>query len=254
MKENKRKRGENMPETTHDRKHRVVLAVVTFLIFLLFGGICFAAGALIWRQGQEVDVSVDTSGEHFTESVSFTVSNVLGMDILIDERDGSCAVLQFYEDGVWTDVRELCFASKDSTSVSVKYGGMYAHLAPGAALEYELDDELLATLPSGRYRVAIPYISEEAYLTYLRERAEEIDESLEAALSEDASSADESDIETSQEHDKSDPSDAQTSEETEMLLPEIEIFYKEFSITNRADGTESGKEPSQGLDVSIDVG
>ena len=32
------------------------------------------------------------------------------------------------------------------------------------------------------------------------------------------------------------------------------IFYKEFSITNRADGTESKEEPSQGLDVSIDVG
>ena len=50
------------------------------------------------------------------------------------------------------------------------------------------------------------------------------------------------------------------SEETEdvggedaPLRPNIEIFYKEFSITNRADGAESTQATSQGLDVSIDV-
>ena len=236
-----------MSEQKHDRKRKVCVAVVTFLIFLLFGGVCFAAGALIWYQGQEVDVSVDTSGEHFTERVSFSVRNVLGMDILIDERDESSAVLQFYDSGVWTDVCAIEFIKNDSTAVSVKYGGMYAHLAPGAVLEYELDDALLEQLPSGRYRVAIPYISEEAYLAYLRERAEEIDESLEAELS--AESTDESEAEPEESEES-----AETSETEPPLRPEVEIYYKEFSITNRADGTESIDEPSQGLDVSIDVG
>lgn len=237
-----------MHENNPSRKRRVLLAAVTFLIFLLFGGICFAAGALIWYQGQEVDVSVDTSGEHFTERVSFSVSNVLGMDILIDEREGSCARLQFYEGGVWLDVCEIEFVSSDSTAVSVKYGGMYAHLAPGAKLEYELNRDLLAVLPSGRYRISIPYISEESYLTYLQNRAEDIDESLEAERSEDTESAEES------EELISTPEESDISGETEIVLPETEIFYKEFSITNRADGTEGKEEPSQGLDVSIDVG
>ncbi|MBQ3003856.1 MAG: hypothetical protein IJD82_08995 [Clostridia bacterium] len=239
-----------MHENNPSRKRRVLLAAVTFLIFLLFGGICFAAGALIWYQGQEVDVSVDTSGEHFTERVSFSVSNVLGMDILIDEREGSCARLQFYEGGVWLDVCEIEFVSSDSTAVSVKYGGMYAHLAPGAKLEYELNRDLLAVLPSGRYRIAIPYISEESYLTYLQNRAEDIDESLEAERSDDLPQ-DESEETVS---DVSEISEEVSGESAEAELPETEIFYKEFSITNRADGTESKEEPSQGLDVSIDVG
>ena len=228
---------------------RALLALAVFLIFLLFGGICFAAGALIWHQGQEVDVSVDTSGEHFTESVSFAVRNVLGMDILIDERTESCAVLQYHNnDGVWTDVCPIGFVACDSTAVSVKYGGMYAHLAPGAVLEYALDKELLDTLPSGRYRVAIPYISEESYLAYLHDRAEEIDESLEAVLSADSSegSAEEISMDTE--------ASEETDEHPSPTLPEIEIFYKEFSITNRADGAERTDVPSQGLDVSIDVG
>lgn len=226
---------------------RAVLALAVFLIFLLFGGICFAAGALIWHQGQEVDVSVDTSGEHFTESVSFTVRNVLGMDILIDERDASCAVLQYHSEGIWTDVCEIGFVASDSTAVSVKYGGMYAHLAPGAALEYALDRELLDTLPSGRYRVAIPYISEEAYLAYLNDRAEEIDESLALDMSEDISDgyAEEASADSEETED--------VGGEDAPLRPNIEIFYKEFSITNRADGAESTQATSQGLDVSIDV-
>lgn len=239
-----------MSENGQGHGRRAVLVIVTVLIFLVFGGVCFAAGALIWYQGQEVDVSVDTSGEHFTERVTLTVSNVLGMDILIDEREGSCAMLQFYEGGVWTDVCEIDFVGSDSTAVSVKYGGMYAHLAPGAALEYSLGEELLHALPSGRYRVAIPYISEESYLAYLQKRAEDIDESLEAELS-----ADEESEEASEEESLSTPEEqSDVSEEEEaVLLPEVETFYKEFSITNRADGTESTEEPSQGLDVSIDV-
>lgn len=239
-----------MQENVPSRKRRVLLAAVTFLILLLFGGICFAAGALIWYQGQEVDVSVDTSGEHFTERVSFSVSNVLGMDILIDEREDSCARLQFYESGVWLDVCEIEFVKSDSTAVSVKYGGMYAHLAPGAKLEYELNRDLLAELPSGRYRIAIPYISEESYLTYLQNRAEDIDESLESELS-DALSQDENE---DTESETSEESEESGEESAEIVLPEVEIFYKEFSITNRVDSTESKDEPSQGLDVSIDVG
>lgn len=239
-----------MQETNPSRKRKAFLAAVTFLIFLLFGGICFAAGALIWYQGQEVDVSVDTSGEHFTERVSFSVSNVLGMDILIDEREGSCARLQFYNGGVWLDVCEIEFVSGDSTAVSVKYGGMYAHLAPGAKLEYELNRDLLAELPSGRYRIAIPYISEESYLTYLQNRAEDIDESLEAERSDDLS---QDEIEETV-SDVSEISEEVSGESAEIALPRVEIFYKEFSITNRVDSTESKEEPSQGLDVSIDVG
>lgn len=235
-----------MRGTERTGKNRAVLAVVTFLCFLLFGGICFAAGALIWYQGQEVDVSVDTPGEQFTERVSFAVSNILGMDILIDEREGSCAVLQFYDRGVWTDVSTLGFVLEDSTSVSVKYGGMYAHLAPGATLEYTLDESLLDTLPSGRYRIAIPYISEDAYLAYLQDRAEEIDESLEAERSETESAEEASEEEQSSETVSDSPA------EEPALQPETEIFYKEFSFVNRADGAESG-EPSGGLEVSIAV-
>lgn len=236
-----------MSAKTESRRRKVFLAAVTLAIFLLFGGICFAAGALIWRQGQEVDVSVDTSGEHFTERVTLSVRNVLGMDILIDERAESCARLQFYEGGVWIDVCEIGFVNCDSTAISVKYGGMYAHLAPGATLSYELDEELLHFLPSGRYRVAIPYISEESYLAYLLERAEDIDESLEAESAAESADEDVSVPETEASEEESLPDEQST-----PPRPEIEVFYKEFSITNRADGTQS--EPSQGLDVSIDVG
>ena len=216
-----------MHENNPSRKRRVLLAAVTFLIFLLFGGICFAAGALIWYQGQEVDVSVDTSGEHFTERVSFSVSNVLGMDILIDEREGSCARLQFYEGGVWLDVCEIRFVREDSAVISVKYGGMYAHLEPGMTLTYCLDEELLAAMSSGEYRVAIPYISEEEYLRYLQKRGEEIDESLEAEK--------EASLEEDLSEETEDPQEDVSEEPEETEAPEIQIFYEEFVFVSQWD-------------------
>lgn len=258
-------------------KRKVLAAVITFLCFLLFGGVCFAAGSLIWQQGREVDVSVDTSGESFTESVTFTVSNILGMDILIDERENSCAMLQCDMGGEWTDVCEIRFAGKDSAALSVKYGGMYAHLAPGMELQYRLDEELLETLPSGEYRIAIPYISEDAYLKYLQDRAEDIDESLENALEESVQanaalsdaelsgersdqgsagvSADESEEAVSQEQSEEVSGDL-SEESIRDETPEIQILYKEFRFVSRADSSadESAEETvSGGLDVSIAV-
>lgn len=268
-----------MSENRIKSKRKVLAAVITLLCFLLFGGICFAAGSLIWRQGREVDVSVDTSGEGFTESVSFTVSNILGMDILIDERENSCAMLQYDMGGEWTDVCEIRFAAEDSAALSVKYGGMYAHLAPGMELQYRLDEELLETLPSGEYRIAIPYISEDAYLKYLQNRAEDIDESLELALEESAQanaalsaeqlsgeisdeesggvSADESEEAVSEEQSEDVSGDlSEESAADKTPEPEIQIFYKEFRFVSRADSSadESAEETvSGGLDVSIAV-
>lgn len=260
-----------MSENRIGRGRKALIAVITFICFLLFGGICFAAGRLLWHQGREVDVSVDTSGEGFTESVTFTVSNILGMDILIDERDGSCAMLQYQDGGEWVDICEIRFVKEDSAALSAKYGGMYAHLAPGMELQYRLDEALLESLPSGDYRIAIPYISEDAYLRYLQERAEEIDESLfeaseevsdasDAALSEEVpaeSSAEESEevSEESADAKSEDISDGESSEE-EVQEPEMEVFYKEFQFVNRADRSdaESAKEDvSGGLHVSIAV-
>ena len=198
------------------------------LCFLLFGGICFAAGHVLWTQGQEMEVSVDTSGEEFTSSVTFTVRNVLGMDILIDECKESCAMLQFLRDGEWEDVCEIRFVEEDSAVISVKYGGMYAHLEPGMTRTYCLEEELLSQMSSGEYRVAIPYISEEEYLKYLQKRGEEIDESLEAEA--EASAEEETSDETSGEEE-----DTVSEETSEAEAPEIQVFYKEFVFVSQWD-------------------
>ena len=147
-------------------RKRAVAFLLTFLCFLLFGGICFLAGSLLLHQGQEVVISVETPGTEFTESVTFTVSNVLGIDILVDERKESCAMLQFNRDGEWEDVCEIRFIQEDSAVLSVKYGGMYAHLAPGMELTYCLDEKILSSMTSGEYRIAVSYISEEEYLEF----------------------------------------------------------------------------------------
>ena len=214
-------------KTTAGKAGAFLLIVVSFL---LFGGICFAAGSLLWHQGQEVEVSVDAPGEEFTSSVTFTVRNVLGMDILIDENKQSCAMLQFLKDGEWLDICEIRFVREDSAVSSVKYGGMYAHLEPGKTLTYCLGEELLATMASGEYRVAIPYISEEEYLRYLQERGEEIDESLEA---EKEASLEESPSEETESQEQ----DAPDEESEETKAPEIHVFYQEFVFVGRADAS-----------------
>lgn len=222
--------GEGTKEKTASNKIGAFLLIL--VCFLAFGGVCFAAGSLLWQQGQEVEVSIDTSGEEFTSSVTFTVRNVLGMDILIDESKDSCAMLQYLRDGEWQDVCEIRFVEEDSAVISVKYGGMYAHLEPGMALIYCLDEELLSTMSSGEYRVAIPYISEEAYLRYLQKRGEEIDESLEA---EKEASLEEESREESEESEEDTLSEG--SQETEA--PEIQIFYEEFVFVSRWDTSAS---------------
>lgn len=217
--------GEQPIEKSGGNKAGAFLLIV--ICFLAFGGICFAAGSVLWRQGQEVEVSIDTSGEEFTSSVTFTVRNMLGMDILIDESKESCAMLQFLENGEWLDVCEIRFVREDSAVISVKYGGMYAHLEPGMTLTYCLDEELLAAMSSGEYRVAIPYISEEEYLRYLQKRGEEIDESLEAEK--------EASLEEDLSEETEDPQEDVSEESLEAEAPEIQIFYEEFVFVSQWD-------------------
>ncbi len=217
--------GEQPIEKSGGSKAGAFLLIV--ICFLAFGGICFAAGSVLWRQGQEVEVSIDTSGEEFTSSVTFTVRNMLGMDILIDESKESCAMLQFLENGEWLDVCEIRFVREDSAVISVKYGGMYAHLEPGMTLTYCLDEELLAAMSSGEYRVAIPYISEEEYLRYLQKRGEEIDESLEAEK--------EASLEEDLSEETEDPEEDVSEESLETEAPEIQIFYEEFVFVSQWD-------------------
>ena len=220
-------------------KRRALAFLLTFLCFLAFGGICFLAGSLLLRQGQEVKISVETPGEEFTESVTFTVSNILGIDILIDERKDSCAMLQFYRDGEWEDVCEIRFVREDSTVLSVKYGGMYAHLAPGMELKYCLDEEILSAMTSGEYRIAVSYISEEEYLEYLQERAEAIDESLEEVSREEEVSEEEVSAEESKETAEDDADIDGTDEGEASPQPEVQIFYKEFVFVSRQDTVSS---------------
>ena len=220
-------------------RRRAVAFLLTFLCFLAFGGICFLAGSLLLRQGQEVKISVETPGEEFTESVTFTVSNILGIDILIDERRDSCAMLQFNRDGEWEDVCEIRFVRENSAVLSVKYGGMYAHLAPGKELKYCLDEKILSTMTSGEYRIAVSYISEEEYLEYLQERALAIDESL-AELSQDGEVSEEEVSAEESEETAEDDADIDGTDEGEASpQPEVQIFYKEFVFVSRQDTVSS---------------
>ena len=181
-------------QTDGARSPRKTFFSVAVLLLCLLTVVLLCAGALhvLLRQGQEVEVSVETSGEQFTESVTVTLRNVLGMDILIDEQEKSCAMLQRRVGETWEDVSEIRFVQEDSAALSAKYGGMYAHLSPGGELLYELDGEQINTLPGGEYRIAIRYISEKAYAEYLRARAREIETSLDAASRTDGSSPDSS--------------------------------------------------------------
>ena len=167
----------------HFYRSRLFLAVILLLCLALVVSLCVCVVLLLLKQGQEVEVSVATSGDTFTESVTITVRNVLGMDILIDEQARSCAMLQYHDGKEWTDISEIRFVSADSIALSAKYGGMYAHLAPGGELYYELSGEQLETLPGGEYRIAIRYISENEYIDYLHARAREIEASLDAETS-----------------------------------------------------------------------
>ena len=221
---------EHLLEETPKPRRRALAFLLTFLCFLLFGGICFLAGSLLIHQGQEVKISVETPGEEFTESVTFTVSNVLGIDILIDERRESCAMLQYNRDGVWEDVCEIRFVREDSAVLSVKYGGMYAHLAPDMELRYCLDEKILSSMTSGEYRIAVSYISEEEYLEYLQERAAEIDASL-------AETSEESDVSEETETDEESAEEVLEEEEEEETFsqPQVQIFYKEFVFVGRQE-------------------
>ena len=172
----------------HFYQSRLFLAVILLLCLALVVGLCVCVVLLLLKQGQEVEVSVATSGDTFTESVTITVRNVLGMDILIDEQARSCAMLQYHDGKEWTDISEIRFVSADSIALSAKYGGMYAHLAPGGELYYELSGDQLETLPGGEYRIAIRYISENEYIDYLHARAREIEASLDAETSTETTS------------------------------------------------------------------
>lgn len=230
----------NILEETPKPRKRVLAFLLTFLCFLLFGGTCFFAGSFLLRQGQEVKISVETPGKEFTESVTFTVSNVLGIDILIDERKESCAMLQFNRDGEWEDVCEIRFVQEDSAVLSVKYGGMYAHLAPGMELKYCLDEKILSSMTSGEYRIAVSYISEEEYLEYLQERGEEIDRSLEEAL-ENGEVSEETEIPEETEESADSVQDAETEEEdVDSPEPKTQVFYKEFVFVGRQETVSGG--------------
>ena len=253
-------------QTDGARSPRKTFFSVAVLLLCLLTVVLLCAGALhvLLRQGQEVEVSVETSGEQFTESVTVTLRNVLGKDILIDEQEKSCAMLQRRVGETWEDVSEIRFVQEDSAALSAKYGGMYAHLSPGGELLYELDGEQINTLPGGEYRIAIRYISEKAYAEYLRARAREIETSLDAASRTDGSSPDPSadpsdsssapsgeesstsaaepplesassaDSVVSDVSDASDASAVSDAEPAPSVLPKTELLYAEFVIIPRA--------------------
>ena len=237
-------------------RSRLFLAAILLLCLALVIGLCVSVTLLLLKQGQEVEVSVATSGDTFTESVTITVRNVLGMDILIDEQERSCAMLQYRDGKDWTDVSEIRFVSADSIALSAKYGGMYAHLAPGGELYYELSGEQLETLPGGEYRIAIRYISENEYIDYLYARAREIEASLDAETSAETSSEDslpEESEEPSLPVDAPAPEDTTEGPADESLAPEespsasevsepepvpspkTQLLYAEFLIVSKTE-------------------
>ncbi len=256
--------------TDGTRSPQKTLFAVAILLLCLLTIVLLCAGALrvlMW-QGREVEVSVATSGEQFTESVTVTLRNVLGMDILIDEQGQSCAMLQHRVGKTWEDVSEIRFVQEDSAALSAKYGGMYAHLSPGGELLYELDGEQINSLPGGEYRIAIRYISEKAYTEYLQARAREIETSLDAA-SRPLSSTDEPTDESSKDSsgepsgnppvasgngpsgDSAEDLSGDTASENPVasgdpddepassVLPKTELLYAEFVIIPRSTTTHA---------------
>lgn len=227
-------------------RSRPFLAVVLLLCLALVIGLCISVIQLLLRQGQEVALSVETSGETFTESVTITVRNVLGMDILIDEQERSCAMLQYRDGKDWKDISEIRFVPADNVALSAKYGGMYAHLAPGGELHYELEGEQLETLPGGEYRIAIRYISENEYIDYLQARAREIESALDEAQEseaslpeEDGSSADDSDPQgTVVSAPEDDPVFEEVSVDAEDVpSPKTQVLYEEFIVISKSDSS-----------------
>lgn len=232
-------------------RSRPFLAVVLLLCLAMVAGLCVGVVQLLLKQGQEVALSVETSGDKFTESVTITVRNVLGMDILIDEQERSCAMLQYRNGKEWTDVSEIRFVQEDAAALSAKYGGMYAHLAPGGELHYELSGEQLENLPGGEYRIAIRYISENEYIDYLYARAREIEASLDEAENSaepEVSAPEDGDnlpagLSAPPENDESTAENASAPEESpdvtdkEVHSPETQLLYAEFIIISRSDSS-----------------
>lgn len=233
-------------------RSRLFLAAVALLCLSLVVGLCVGVVLLLLKQGQEVEVSVATSGDTFTESVTITVRNVLGMDILIDEQQRSCAMLQYRDGKNWMDISEIRFVSEDSLALSAKYGGMYAHLTPGGELYYELSGEQLETLPGGEYRIAIRYISENEYIDYLHARAREIEASLDAETAPELSLP-EGSGESSLPADSDEPEgisestadgdltpEEDVTQPAEIPAPKTQLLYAEFIVISK---TESGTNP-----------
>lgn len=250
---------------------KIAAVVVTLFCFALVTVICMGIGGLLWHEGREVDISVETSGKQYTESVTFRIENILGMDLLLGEKEGRTAKLQKQNGEEWEDVCEIRFSAGNGGNVSAKYGGQFSYLAPGDALLYRLDGELLDRMESGTYRLAVYYISEEEYESYLLSLAERIEASLHADESEETGepaeetgpemSAEESETasEGPESAEGSDGGDdgSETCEETEEpdepAVPEIRALYKVFTFRSKEDGiveesetfAESVKEESE---------
>lgn len=224
-------------------RSRPFLAVVLLLCLALVIALCISVIQLLLRQGQEVALSVKTSGDQFTESVTITVRNVLGMDILIDEQERSCAMLQYRDGKGWKDMYEIRFVPADNVALSTKYGGMYAHLALGGELHYELEGEQLEMLPGGEYRIAIRYISENEYIDYLQARAREIESVLDEAQENEASLPEDDDLpadgsvpqDIAESTLEDDPAQEEVSEE--VTSPKTQVLYAEFIVISKADSS-----------------
>ena len=246
---------------------KIVAILVTLLCLAAVAIVCTGLGGIIWFEGREVDISVETSGKTYTESVSFKVENVIGMDLLLGKKEGGAAILQKQNGEEWVDVCEIRFVGSDGAAISAKYGGMFSHLAPGGALEYKLDGKLLETMESGTYRLAVYYISEEQYEDYLHGLAARIEQSLaeERSLAEqseesaeesedersDAVSEPEEGSEESEETEAPESAD-EASEESEepseepVPMPEIQALYKVFTFVSREDGVVEESETTAG--------
>ena len=248
---------------------KIVAILVTLLCLAAVAVVCTGLGGIIWFEGREVDISVETSGKTYTESVSFKVENVLGMDLLLGKKEGGAAMLQKKVAGGWEDVCEIRFTKGNGAAVSAKYGGMFSHLAPGGALEYTLDGKLLETMESGTYRLAVYYISEEQYEDYLHGLAAQIEQSLAeeraaAEASEDELSGENSEAESEPEESEEPPEESEESQEEsgeepaesaqepeqaeseEVPMPEIQALYKVFRFTSREDGVVEESETTAG--------
>lgn len=246
---------------------KVVALLVSFLCLAVVIAVCVGLGSILLFEGREVDISVATSGEHYTERVTFKVENVLGMDLLLCEEEGASAMLQKFSENEWVDVCEIRFSRENGAAVSAKYGGQFSHLAAGESLHYTLDGTLLEQMESGTYRLAVHYISEEGYAKYLEELAERIEASIDAAAGEpevpetsEESVRDESTEESApevgpeSEDGDTDPegSAGEVSEESEepepVPVPEIQALYKVFSFKSREDVVEESETTAGSLD------